>query len=481
MINKADLNYTSLDEEITVERLPIQGDMPKWLSGSLLRNGPAKFEVGPDKFRHWFDGFAMLHRFTFHEGNVSYANKFLQSDMYKVSLKEGRIAYSQFATDPCKAAFKGEMTESVNANVTINKVAGDYVAMTETPLPMAFDPQTLETLGVVHYNDDLTGHHGSAHPHYDFARRMSISYMTEFNMPSVFRVYGIKDNEHQRVQIGSYTTMEPSYLHSFGMTENYIVIAEYPYRVNPLNLLTSGKPFIENYEWRPQEPAKFVVMRKEDGSIIGTYETEAFFSFHHINAFERNSEVIVDISTYSTPGVVNQLYLDQLRREETHQLQGEATAPNAASEGEMRRYHLSLDSSTVHYELLADATIELPTINYRRYNARDYSVAYGTSRDKRRPEAFANQLTRVDVNGEKGQNTKFWVQENCYPGEPIFAEAPDARSEDDGVILSVVLDANKGNSFLLVLNAHTFEEIARAEVPHHIPQGFHGEFFSSVL
>ncbi|GAC1668036.1 MAG: carotenoid oxygenase family protein [Ktedonobacteraceae bacterium] len=481
MANAKNLNYTSLDEEIAVDRLPIQGKMPGWLSGSLLRNGPAKFEVGSDKFRHWFDGFAMLHRFTFHGDVVSYANKFLQSDMYKISLQEGRIAYSQFATDPCKAAFKGEMTESVNANVTINKVAGEYVAMTETPLPMAFDPDTLETLGVVHYDDDLTGHHGSAHPHYDFSRRMSISYMTEFNMPSVFRVYGIRDNEHRRVLIGSYTVVEPCYLHSFGMTENYVIIAEYPYRVNPLNLLMSGKPFIENYEWRPQEPAKFIVMRKEDGKIIGSYETAAFFSFHHINAFERSGQIIVDISAYSTPTVVNQLYLDQLRGETTNQLQGETTAPTAAAEGEMRRYSIPLTGSTVHHEVLAEATIELPTINYRRYNAHDYNVAYGVSTDKRKPEAFANRLIRVEVNGRKGQNTRFWVQENCYPGEPVFAEAPTARNEDDGVILSVVLDANKGNSFLLVLDAHTFEEIARAEVPHHIPQGFHGEFFPAIV
>ena len=46
-------------------------------------------------------------------------------------------------------------------------------------------------------------------------------------------------------------------------------------------------------------------------------------------------------------------------------------------------------------------------------------------------------------------------------------------------MLSVVLDARAGRSFLLVLDAGTFEELARAEVPHHIPFGFHGQFFGS--
>jgi carotenoid cleavage dioxygenase-like enzyme len=48
------------------------------------------------------------------------------------------------------------------------------------------------------------------------------------------------------------------------------------------------------------------------------------------------------------------------------------------------------------------------------------------------------------------------------------------------VVLSVVLDGEKGNSFLLVLDAKTFTEQARAEVPQHIPFGFHGEFFGEV-
>jgi carotenoid cleavage dioxygenase-like enzyme len=45
------------------------------------------------------------------------------------------------------------------------------------------------------------------------------------------------------------------------------------------------------------------------------------------------------------------------------------------------------------------------------------------------------------------------------------------------VVLSVVLDAAAGTSFLLVLDAISFGEVARARVPHHIPFGFHGQYF----
>jgi carotenoid cleavage dioxygenase-like enzyme len=51
--------------------------------------------------------------------------------------------------------------------------------------------------------------------------------------------------------------------------------------------------------------------------------------------------------------------------------------------------------------------------------------------------------------------------------------------EDEGVVLSVVLDTGRGASFLLILNASTFTELARAEAPHHIPFSLHGNYLAA--
>ena len=56
----------------------------------------------------------------------------------------------------------------------------------------------------------------------------------------------------------------------------------------------------------------------------------------------------------------------------------------------------------------------------------------------------------------------------------MFVAEPGASGEDDGVLLSVVLDSERGTSFLLVLDARDLSEVARARVPHHIPFSFHG-------
>ena len=72
-----------------------------------------------------------------------------------------------------------------------------------------------------------------------------------------------------------------------------------------------------------------------------------------------------------------------------------------------------------------------------------------------------------------------WHEPGCYPGEPVFVGRPGREREDDGVILSVVFDATDCRSFLLVLDAHSFTERARAQVPHGVPFGFHGQFVTA--
>ena len=84
MLDKPSLPYgvgfRSLTAEIPAPiALPVTGTLPSWLTGTLLRTGPSKFEVGDRTYNHWFDGLAMLHRFAFAGGGVTYANCFLKS------------------------------------------------------------------------------------------------------------------------------------------------------------------------------------------------------------------------------------------------------------------------------------------------------------------------------------------------------------------------------------------------------------------
>ncbi|XP_045569537.1 beta,beta-carotene 9',10'-oxygenase [Salmo salar] len=81
----------------------------------------------------------------------------------------------------------------------------------------------------------------------------------------------------------------------------------------------------------------------------------------------------------------------------------------------------------------------------------------------------------------KTAEDKVWYQKGLFPSEPVFVPSPEAVEEDDGVILSVVVTPTEDKrTFLLVLNARTWEELGRAEVPVNVPYGFHGAFNSTA-
>jgi carotenoid cleavage dioxygenase-like enzyme len=459
--------FSTLDAEIDLDSLSIEGAIPEWLTGTLLRNGPAKFEVGEKPLRHWFDGLAMLHKFSFDGGRVSYANRFLRTDAYRAA-EAGRISYSEFATDPCRSTFKRLTTMfspkfTDNCNVNLTKLGDSYIAMTETPLPVAFDPETLDALGVAY---KPPGIHATAHPHHDPERGELIAYVTHFGPRSEYRVYAQRDQDTQR-RIAAMRVSEPSYMHSFALTERYAVLVAFPLVVNPMQLALSGKPFIENYRWKPELGTRILVFDRENGELRGKYMAEPRFSFHHVNAFERGSELVLDLAAYDDASIVDALYVDRLR----------AAAPPESAYARLMRYRVGLDSGAVVEEELSDAILELPRIDYRERNARPYRYVYGVgSRPGEEGLDFLDQLVKIDV--ETG-DAETWFEPGSYPGEPVFVPSPQPdRGEDDGVLLSVVLDSRDARSYLLVLDAKSLGELGRARVPHHIPLGFHGQYFN---
>lgn len=461
-----DIGFRSQNRETRINSIPVEGKLPEWLEGSLLRTGPGRFEVEDQPFRHWFDGLAMLHAFEIAGGEVSYANRFLHSEAFDRAGREGRIAMSEFATDPCRSIFgrimsifSPDLTD--NASVNIARLAGRYVSMTETPMPVEFDPATLETLGHLDYAREVDGDVTTAHPHYDRGREREFNYMAKFGRKSDYQIVATDTQTLEREVIAKMQVDRPAYMHSFGMTENYIVLSEWPLIVNPLELLARDKPFIENYRWKPERGVRFQVIDKQDGEVVGEHFAEARFGFHHVNAFEDGDDLQVDIITYPNSSIIDELYLDRLRHK-----------PPTNAVGHIERFRLREGNPMADVETLCDTGIELPRINLARSAMKPYGCAWGVGTGD--PNDWIDQIVRIDI--ETGE-ADTWREDGCYPGEPVFVPSPRAMSEDDGVLLSVVLDADAERSFLLVLDAHDLEEKARARVPHHIPFGFHGQFF----
>jgi beta,beta-carotene 9',10'-dioxygenase len=461
--------------EIALDGVPVEGAMPTWLEGSLIRNGPGTFQVGQRRYRHWFDGLAMLHRFSFAAGRVSYANRFLETKAYAAARDEGRIAYPEFATDPCRslfaramAVFDPQVTDSAKVNVA--RVAERYLALAETPIQVEFDPQTLRTVGVQGWDTSTFGRMTTVHPHLDDQRQEAINLVTRFGASSsyVLRRVDTSDPAHvSSTTLASRRVREPAYIHSFGMSAAHLVIAEFPLVVNPLSLLAWRRPYIENFRWEPDRGTRFHVFDRTTGSHLRTVTTQAFFAFHHVNAFDLNGELVVDLVGYDDASVIDAFYLNRLEDPDV-----------AIPRGTLRRYRIPLAATReeVRSEVLCETALELPTMDYGRMNtSADHRYVYGVGLHAER--GFYDQLVKIDIST---RSSTTWRAPDSYPGEGVFVRRPGASDEDDGVVLSVVLDAVRGISYLLVLDARTFTEVARAELPHPVLFGYHGQFFDDV-
>lgn len=309
--NNANLLF-DLETEVNRNVCTVQGQVPAWLSGTLLRNGPAKFQVG-DKRVDWFDGLAMLHAFEFGPQQILYSNRFLRSKQYFIMMNEKSLSFNGFAQDPCSKVFSNqtsrfipkEMENIRNADVSIQEYADKMVALTEVPLPVIFDPTSLETAGVFNYQDTISqGQWESAHPQHDLAAKESVNYFIQFGRKSSYVIWKMADHDSMRKVIAEIPVDRPAYMHSFALTERYVVLAEFPFVVNPLDLMLKKKPFIFNYKWKPERGTVFNIIDRTSGEVT-KIKGPPFFSFHHVNAFDKDGKIFMDIVTYPNADVMD--------------------------------------------------------------------------------------------------------------------------------------------------------------------------------
>ena len=118
-------------------------------------------------------------------------------------------------------------------------------------------------------------------------------------------------------------------------------------------------------------------------------------------------------------------------------------------------------------------TIDFPTIN-DKYSGYKHRYIYGWSTI----DYWRQTLLKRDLEDPAGDAT--WFKPSHYPGEMWFIPNPDGVEEDDGVLITLVFDGEKEQSYVMLLDAKTFEEINIAYLPYNVPFSFHGNWFPEL-
>ena len=461
--------------------LSVTGTLPEWLSGVLVRNGPGAFEFGDASVDHWFDGLAMPTRFGLDGPNdrVTFRNRFLRTDAFAAA-REGEFT-GGFATGETtlRERLWGMLVDDPydNTNVLCERVGDDYLAVTETPRQVRVDPDTLATTGDVTYDGPApTGQLSCAHLQRDPEGRL-VGFDTSFGRHHQYHVYELT-GATDRTHVASVETDAPAYMHSFALTERYVVLTEFPYVVEPLRFLKPGRqgPFVSNFDWRPERGTRFRVVERASGRVVAEPTAEPFFGFHHANAYEDGDEIVIDVETVPDAESVATLSLDSLRAGELDVLGGR-----------IDRFRVELgghrESATVVRRRLYDGTA-LPTVSPARWCRRHrYVYAQETSQPV---TEWPGGVVKLDT--ETGA-TRTFADGADHFAEPVFVPrgrggGEDRQSgsdaEDDGVVVTVGLDTDRGVSRLFVLDGETLTERARVQLPLALPFDFHGRFFPEL-
>jgi len=442
----------------------IDGEIPDWLCGEVLRTCPAVFDTGQWRAQHWFDGLGMIYAFRIEKSVIDFRSSLLDSDTARAACR-GKAYLSTYGTPTTRPLLR-RIVEPIagisdNTNVNIVRMGPELVAMTEGDRQLVINDQTLATIRPVAYSKDaLNGAIMTAHPHFDFERNKVVNVATKFGVNGKISVYEHAPSARQRDIVGSWHTDRVPYVHTFGLSRRKAILVSHPFTVTPLKMLWSSKGYIDHFDWHPEKGTRLVVFDRASGGIR-EHVTDSFFAYHTVNAFEREDATVIDLLAYQNADIVASLRIDRMITE----------LPDLRPS--LIRIAMRPGVERASVETLSDVGFEFPSINYKLVSGRPYRFAYGASDGPHVSSAYPSAIVKVDL--KTGRTMSFRNDTHVF-GEPLFVPRPQGDREDDGVLLTVGSSRDTESSVLAVIDARMMAVVASAEVPRSIPLGFHGTF-----
>ncbi|MCJ1481701.1 hypothetical protein MMC06_001860 [Schaereria dolodes] len=494
-------------------RLEVTGVIPTWIKGSLYRGAAGTWDVGNLTAEHWFDGFSRNHRFEIANGQVEYRSRNASDEVADFVRETGLYPGGSYGSDPCKivfGAFEAVFRDGTHphGNTSSNNVPVAWipnypglarnvttfgspfetlVTTTDANVLQQIDPVTLEPVEVFTYqsaNEDLvTGGASAAHSAFDPDGSIYNFVLDKSKSPPEYRVFKIGQPNGDGRILANITDAPPAYIHSLFSTENHLILIVWQadYGKKATTITGSLKP------WDPARKTLFYVIDKGNGGVVSKYVSDdAFFAFHECNAFEdKSGALVIDLPVFETYHFLTAALVTNLRANVGPNSNGSAMndipanftrylLPNHGAAAKAANGSLITHKAIKVFELDYKLhNIELPRIN-EKYAGQAYQYVYGVHTVK--PGYFVDSLIKIDTHT---QTSRVWnPTTNHLPSEPVFIANPQGTAEDDGVLLTVAMDAERKKSSMIVINATTMAEIGRAQMPIAMGYGFHGIFGS---
>jgi all-trans-8'-apo-beta-carotenal 15,15'-oxygenase len=469
--------YQSQPNEYDYSIDNIEGKIPADLQGTLFRNGPGLLEVNGQRLHHPFDGDGMVCAIAFDGGRAHFRNRFVRTEGFLAEQKAGKILYrGVFGTQKpgglLANAFDFQLKNIANTNIIY---WGDkLLALWEAAEPHRLDPKTLETIGKDYLNGILEeGDAFAAHPRIDPSCKQDgvapclVNFSIKPGLSSTITIYEFNP-AGKLLRRQSRSIPGFAFIHDFAITPNYCIFFQNPVSFNPIPFLLGFRGAGECVKLEPDKPTRIVVIPRHSKEPMRFLETRSGFIFHHANAFEQDDTIYIDSICYeSFPEVES--------GSDFREVDFDAIAP-----GQLWRFTLNLSEQTVQRRLLEERCCEFPSV-HPNHVGRPYRYLFMGAAHNARGNAPLQAILKLDVTTGKEQ---LWsAAPQGYVSEPIFVPRPNGSGEDDGWVLTLVYDASKHRSDVVILDGRDLNQgpVARLHLKHHIPYGLHGSWTPNVF
>jgi all-trans-8'-apo-beta-carotenal 15,15'-oxygenase len=455
--------FENLSREHGFVPLRVEGRLPDGLRGTLYRNGAGRFDVAGERYRHWFDsdGAVTAVRLDPH-GRAWGASKLVATPWLERERRAGRRLFGGYDTPlarPFREVVLGDMKNPANTSVLLHE--GRLYALCEAGKPFEISTRDLDTVGEV----DLDGavlRAFSAHPHRVPSRRATYGFGLRYSLSNRTFVdcFALRDG-FRTERLGSFELDGLRLNHDFAVTARYLVFFFAPFYVSAWKTLL-GQGIASGGSYRQAEGTEVVVVPIDQPSRITRFTVPSFCMEHVVNAFDTPSgEIAIDYTHY-----------ENMRDMEDFVGSVATGVPKRAVRGTVRRAILSPSRAMLRSELILDEVAEMPRVS-PHVESSPHRFSYFLSFAENRPPT-----TLMKLDARSGVVTRYAPGSGQHPSEAVFVprERASAETEDDGWLLTLVLDAKRRTSHLQILDAARLEDgpIARCHFDHVIPFGFHG-------
>ena len=472
--------YKNVEKELTNEPLnTIKGENIDELNGTLFRNGPGILERGGQWVHHPFDGDGMITAIKFDNGKPLLTNKFVRTKGFLEETKINKFIYrGVFGTQKSGGILNNALDLKFKniANTHVVKLGNEILALWEAAGPHALDPNNLDTIGLTTLSGVLkTNEAFSAHPKSDFNSNASSELLVTFGVQtgpkSTIRLMEFSnagENSGELIVDRKDTFNGFAFLHDFAITTNWAIFLQNAIDFNPLPFVMGQKGAAQCLKSNPNKKAKFFIIPRESGLFKGqppiTIDAPDGFVFHHVNAFEKDSNIILDSIFYDDFPSVGP---DENFRDINF---------DNYPEGNLKRSIINLKGKTSKLETLSSQCCEFATVN-PKFLGLKASYSWMACTDKKIGNAPLQAIKKINLNTK--EEISWSAAPSGFVSEPIMVPSKASNKEDDGYIFVLLWNGRRRGSDLVILDAKDLKELATYELPISIPHGLHGSWVNN--